>query len=425
MGLTPNPALAISESASHSPDGNGLTTVATDTAILIDGNEQLAAIATSGDGTQDHPYLIANYTIIPDGHGVSIRHTTRYFILRNVTVHGTGPGSGSSEKYGFYFWNITSSIIENNTASGFNLGFYLNASRNNTLTGNTASTNINGFYLYSSGHNTLTGNTASTNSENGIWLEYSSNNTLTGNTVSTNSENGISLWFASDFNTLTSNTVSHNSQNGIWLMLSSHNSLISNTASNNSNGFNLAFASRYNTLIGNTATTNSENGLRLSSSGNNTLAGNSVSNNHRGFYLEESLNILLCLNSIRQNAVQATSDSANNIWHNGTHGNYWSDYTGTDNNNDSIGDTPYAIAGGGHNEDPYPLMVDPGPMVLTVPQSGLGSSSETTTGSPASPGWTHLVLVAALVLVGVAALALLGATALTLRSRIRRARKKD
>lgn len=44
-----------------------------------------------------------------------------------------------------------------------------------------------------------------------------------------------------------------------------------------------------------------------------------------------------------------------NIWDNGypDGGNYWSDYTGVDGNNDGIGDTPYVFEG---NQDNYPLM---------------------------------------------------------------------
>jgi nitrous oxidase accessory protein NosD len=44
-------------------------------------------------------------------------------------------------------------------------------------------------------------------------------------------------------------------------------------------------------------------------------------------------------------------------WDNGTQGNYWSDYNGTDANHDGIGDTPYSIDV--LDRDRFPLMQSP------------------------------------------------------------------
>ena len=55
--------------------------------------------------------------------------------------------------------------------------------------------------------------------------------------------------------------------------------------------------------------------------------------------------------------MQKNDEGLTNIWYdypNGT-GNYWDDYTGSDENHDGIGDTPYNISGGS-NQDLYPLM---------------------------------------------------------------------
>jgi len=72
-----------------------------------------------------------------------------------------------------------------------------------------------------------------------------------------------------------------------------------------------------------------------------------------------------------------------NLWDNGSEGNYWDDYNGTDINRDGIGDTPYVINGA--NVDNYPLMFpydiendtivlpppEPFPITLVVAASGV------------------------------------------------------
>ena len=50
-------------------------------------------------------------------------------------------------------------------------------------------------------------------------------------------------------------------------------------------------------------------------------------------------------------------------WDDGKEGNYWSDYNGTDGDNDGIGDTPYVVDV--LNQDRYPLMQNP--LAWTVP----------------------------------------------------------
>jgi hypothetical protein len=63
-------------------------------------------------------------------------------------------------------------------------------------------------------------------------------------------------------------------------------------------------------------------------------------------------------NFINNNAggVQAYDDTGTNYWNTSSEGNYWSDWTSPDNNNDGIVDYPYQIDGGAGVKDNYPLV---------------------------------------------------------------------
>jgi hypothetical protein len=68
-------------------------------------------------------------------------------------------------------------------------------------------------------------------------------------------------------------------------------------------------------------------------------------------------------NNFVDNDRQVMGWDSMNIWDNGTIGNYWSDYNGTDENNDGIGDSPYSFIINSHftvdniiNHDNFPLM---------------------------------------------------------------------
>jgi hypothetical protein len=63
-------------------------------------------------------------------------------------------------------------------------------------------------------------------------------------------------------------------------------------------------------------------------------------------------NVLYGNNFLRENYIPHLS--ADCFWDNGSVGNYWVDYNGTDADGDGIGDTPYVLNSG--NVDYYPLM---------------------------------------------------------------------
>ena len=145
------------------------------------------------------------------------------------------------------------------------------------------------------------------------------------------------------------------------------------------NGGGIGIHCSNSTITGNNVTSNTGTGINIDGS-NNTISGNYVADNRVGVTFEGSTTTdnLFYSNSFVDNDqnVQITSTPCSfcetinytEAWDNGTVGNYWSDYNGTDTDGDVIGDTPYVIDE--NNQDNYPLMkpVD----IKTIPEFSSG-----------------------------------------------------
>jgi len=265
----------------------------------------------------------SNFTIQNAGQVILVNCT-------NVTAENLNLSNAS---VGMELWGTNDcKVVNNNASSNSWYGIYLTGSRNNTLTNNTANSNkLYGIYMEDSSNNELINNNAASNNRVGIRLRYSSNNTLQSNTANSNDWYGIHI-YSSNNNILTDNIANLN-DDGIYLWHSSSTTLTNNTASDNYCGVNLYYSS------------------------NNTLTDNTASDNYLGirlYYL--SNNNTLYHNNLINNTNYNAYDSCTNQWDSGSEGNYWSDYTGNDNNTDGIGDSPYPIPPYSTSVDRYPLM---------------------------------------------------------------------
>ena len=256
--------------------------------------------------------------------------------------------------------NCTRIRVENlNLAGGQEIWLILTT--NSTVNKNVMAHNQVCVYLSEASNNTVEWNTI-TDSYCGIQLDSSSNNYIRYNKV-TDSTKGIDLT-SSTTNVIQQNSITRNNH-GIKLTVSTGNIISGNSLTANVQG--ICFESRYgivdyddpynSTIIyacsNNTFSKNniSENncGVRMSSTSNNTFSGNNFINNTEQIKMEDSTSFL------DANDIEPSSRFASvNFWDNSSEGNYWSNYTGTDSDNDGIGDTPYVIDK--NNQDNYPLI---------------------------------------------------------------------
>jgi len=87
----------------------------------------------------------------------------------------------------------------------------------------------------------------------------------------------------------------------------------------------------------------------------NIITRNNIENNSYGIGLGSSHNDIYQNDFINNTLQVYLYGDTVNVWDNGSVGNYWSDYNGTDSNRDCVGDTPYVIDE--NNQDSYPLAV--------------------------------------------------------------------
>lgn len=313
--------------------GNGIYIIESDYNTIIDNQNFNCRI-----------YIRSSNNNLIKGNTVHEKPPVGFYIYNSASNIFSDNLANNCSMIGFRFkFILENNIIRNNTAknsmiSGFE--FYIAANvLNNKVEGNKASNNGNGFLIKAYNCN-FTKNIASNNLGSGFKIENTNHCNLTLNNATNNGESGYSIYECKK-NTFDKNYSFNNGESGFLLSEVSYTILKENIVMNNSLiGIKLDhYLTNYNILIFNNISYNSNYGLKITStnSENNLICLNTFIGNNRG-----------------SNQVIAYGK---HIWDNGTHGNYWSDYSGLDSNGDGIGDEPYYFDGAVSELDNFPLII--------------------------------------------------------------------
>jgi parallel beta-helix repeat protein len=224
-----------------------------------------------------------------------------------------------------------------------------------------------GVYFYGGVRNELSDSTVrygqTTQTYASINLEQSSYNHISNCTVRDSpgpEMYGLALTYSSNYN-LVENCLVQNASlyYGIAIFYSANNNRIRNCQSFNApsgQGCYVREASG-NVYENCTSSYNAQWGFRVRIATGNKIVNCTAAYNTVGIYAHEtSHDNMFFYNNLYGNTQSQAYDNNVNTWDDGTHGNYYSDYNGTDTNGDGVGDTPYAIPDVS-NLDHYPKML--------------------------------------------------------------------
>jgi parallel beta-helix repeat protein len=301
--------------------------------------------------------------------------------------------------------NCTDIVVKDLNLTNNANGLVLVHSKNLTITANTFKDNYEGLKLVGSYGNVLSGNHMHNNVYN-LWVsdqfenDIDETNTVDGkpvyywiekhNQAVPNNAGYVALINCTGI-TVQNLQLSKNGQ-GILLVDTRNANISKNSITNHFSGIEMDNASN-NIIVDNVIEENTDSCILVTASANNSIYGNSITQNLFGINFQSSIlgnstyneviannislndyhirleygsdNNIFYHNNFINNTEQVSTtqigygvvaiySSTTNVWDNGSEGNYWSDYNGTDADGDGIGDIRYVI--NNSNIDDFPLM---------------------------------------------------------------------
>jgi parallel beta-helix repeat protein len=365
---------------------------------------ELSRIYIQSDGTVNPASSLIQregktYTLTED-----LNNYTLEIQRSGIILNGAGhmmDGSGIGE--GIAITELSDVIVKNITLRSFRVAFQIDSSAcqiaNVTVTGSES-----GIYLYHSSRNEISHSNITANIGDGIILYDASNqNIIADNLIAQNGNGGITLeapntaWNQTtcDNNNILRNDLPGNPAHGILLWGSSGSRIEANNVSRSSTGIQLdGQTCQNNVLKGNLVIGCPIYGLLFTGLINhNTITENNIAWNGVGVKNSRSENNVFYNNNFITNVRHVANNYEDisdvpmnttipsvNVWDDNVtrRGNYWTDYSGRDDNGDTIGDKPKAIDA--NNTDNYPLMKLNG----VVPEYLIPAPTPTATLAPSS-----------------------------------------